>query len=48
MLRACFIDFMVSWYDHLPLIEFTYNNSHHSSIGMTPLKPSMVKGVYLI
>ncbi|KAJ9566977.1 hypothetical protein OSB04_002943 [Centaurea solstitialis] len=32
MLRACVLDFGGSWEDHLPLIEFAYNNSHHSSI----------------
>ncbi|KAH0736546.1 hypothetical protein KY285_012253 [Solanum tuberosum] len=36
MLRACVIDFKGSWDDHLPLIEFTYNNSYHSSIQMGP------------
>ena len=36
MLRACAIDFKGSWDDHLPLIEFTYNNSYHSSIRMAP------------
>ena len=30
------IDFKVSWDDHFPLIEFTYNNSYHSSIQMAP------------
>ena len=30
------IDFKGSWDDHLPLIEFAYNNSYHSSIQMTP------------
>ena len=25
-----------SWDNHLPLIEFTYNNSFHSSIRMAP------------
>ncbi|WMV30034.1 hypothetical protein MTR67_023419 [Solanum verrucosum] len=34
MLKACVIDFKGSWDDHLPLIEFAYNNSHHSSIQM--------------
>ena len=34
MLRACVVDFKGSWDDHLPLIEFTYNNSYHSSIRM--------------
>ncbi|KAJ9553357.1 hypothetical protein OSB04_017402 [Centaurea solstitialis] len=36
MLRACALDFGGSWDDHLPLAEFSYNNSHHSSIGMPP------------
>ena len=31
MLRACVIDFKGSWDDHLPWIEFSYNNSYHSS-----------------
>ncbi|KAD6794884.1 hypothetical protein E3N88_05780 [Mikania micrantha] len=35
-LRACIIDFGGSWDDYLPLTEFTYNNSYHSSIGMPP------------
>ncbi|KAD3067679.1 hypothetical protein E3N88_35559 [Mikania micrantha] len=36
MLRACIIDFGGSWDDYLPLAEFSYNNSYHSSIGMPP------------
>ncbi|KAI3821701.1 hypothetical protein L1987_09273 [Smallanthus sonchifolius] len=36
MLRACIIDFDKSWDNHLPLAEFSYNNSYHSSIGMPP------------
>ncbi|GJS40780.1 putative reverse transcriptase domain-containing protein [Tanacetum coccineum] len=32
MLRACMIDFGGSWDVHLPLVEFSYNNSYHSSI----------------
>ncbi|GJW58633.1 putative reverse transcriptase domain-containing protein [Tanacetum coccineum] len=32
MLRACVIDFENGWEGHLPLIEFTYNNSYHASI----------------
>ena len=27
-----------AWDSHLPLIEFTYNNSYHSSIGMAPFE----------
>src|SRR5688572_23084825 len=38
MLRACVIDYKGSWDDHLPLIEFAYNNSYHSSIGMAPFE----------
>ncbi|CAK9144063.1 unnamed protein product [Ilex paraguariensis] len=36
MLRACALDFKGSWSDHLPLVEFTYNNSYQESIRMTP------------
>ncbi|KAJ0798317.1 putative nucleotidyltransferase, Ribonuclease H [Helianthus annuus] len=32
MLLACVIDFGKSWEKHLPLIEFSYNNSYHTSI----------------
>ncbi|GJW31371.1 putative reverse transcriptase domain-containing protein [Tanacetum coccineum] len=32
MLRACVLDFGGSWDVHLPLVEFSYNNSYHSSI----------------
>ena len=38
MLRACMIDFKGDWDDHFPLIEFSYNNSYHSSIGMAPFE----------
>ena len=30
------INFKGSWDDHLPLIEFAYNKSYHSSIQMAP------------
>jgi hypothetical protein len=36
MLRACVLDFQGSWENFLPLVEFAYNNSYHSSIGMAP------------
>ncbi|XP_070013471.1 uncharacterized protein [Nicotiana sylvestris] len=36
MLRACVLDFKGSWDDHLPLIEFAYNNSFQASIQMAP------------
>ncbi|GKD89878.1 putative reverse transcriptase domain-containing protein [Tanacetum coccineum] len=32
MLRACVIDFGGNWDVHLPLVEFSYNNSYHLSI----------------
>ena len=38
MLRACMLEFKGNWDEHLPLIEFAYNNSYHSSIGMAPYK----------
>nr|GEW01490.1 putative nucleotidyltransferase, ribonuclease H [Tanacetum cinerariifolium] len=34
MLQACVIDFGGNWDDHLPLVEFAYNNSYHTSIKM--------------
>ncbi|KAD6118870.1 hypothetical protein E3N88_10141 [Mikania micrantha] len=34
MLRACVINFGGNWDSHLPLVEFSYNNSYHASIGM--------------
>ena len=36
MLRACVQNFQGSWDEHLPLVEFAYNNSFNSSIGMLP------------
>ncbi|XP_070029153.1 uncharacterized protein [Nicotiana sylvestris] len=36
MLRAYVLDFKRSWDEHLPLIEFAYNNNYHSSIQMAP------------
>ncbi|GKG55924.1 putative reverse transcriptase domain-containing protein, partial [Tanacetum coccineum] len=32
MLRACVLDLGGSWDVHLPLVEFSYNNSYHSCI----------------
>ncbi|GJW39330.1 putative reverse transcriptase domain-containing protein [Tanacetum coccineum] len=32
MLRACVLDFIGSWDVHLLLVEFSYNNSYHSSM----------------
>ncbi|GKD49720.1 putative reverse transcriptase domain-containing protein [Tanacetum coccineum] len=38
MLKACAIDFGGSWDTHLPLAEFYYNNSYHSSIRCAPFE----------
>ena len=38
MLRACVIEFKGSWDTHLSLMEFAYNNSYQSSIGMAPFE----------
>jgi hypothetical protein len=38
MLRACVIDLGGSWDEHLPLIEFMYNNSYHTSIKAAPFE----------
>ncbi|GJS15728.1 reverse transcriptase domain-containing protein [Tanacetum coccineum] len=38
MLRAYMIDFGGSWNIHLPLAEFSYNNSYHSSIRYAPFE----------
>ncbi|GJW20727.1 putative reverse transcriptase domain-containing protein [Tanacetum coccineum] len=36
MLRACMIDFGKGWVKHLPLAEFSYNNSYRASIKAAP------------
>ena len=36
MLRACVLDLKGSWDEHLPLVEFAYNNSYQASIQMAP------------
>ncbi|GKF84772.1 putative reverse transcriptase domain-containing protein, partial [Tanacetum coccineum] len=38
MLRACAIDFGKGWVNHLPLLEFSYNNSYHASIKAAPFE----------
>ncbi|GKB47897.1 putative reverse transcriptase domain-containing protein, partial [Tanacetum coccineum] len=38
MLRACVMDFGGSWDAHLPLIEFSYNNSYHTSVKCAPFE----------
>ena len=36
MLRACIVYFKGNWDKHLPLVEFAYINSFHSSVSMAP------------
>ncbi|GJS83925.1 putative reverse transcriptase domain-containing protein [Tanacetum coccineum] len=38
MLRACVLDFGKGWDKHLPLVEFSYNNSYHTSIKAAPFE----------
>ncbi|GJT94515.1 putative reverse transcriptase domain-containing protein [Tanacetum coccineum] len=38
MLRACVVDFGKGWEKHLPLVEFSYNNSYHASIKAAPFE----------
>nr|GEX79969.1 reverse transcriptase domain-containing protein [Tanacetum cinerariifolium] len=38
MLRAYVIDFGKGWEKHLPLVEFSYNNSYHASIKAAPFE----------
>lgn len=38
LLRACVLDFGGSWEDHTSTVEFSYNNSFQSSIGMAPFE----------
>ncbi|GJY66427.1 putative reverse transcriptase domain, ribonuclease H-like domain, aspartic peptidase domain protein [Tanacetum coccineum] len=50
MLRACVIDFGSGWDKHLPLAEFSYNNSYHASIKAALLMLSygeMVRSQYV-
>ncbi|GJW82794.1 putative reverse transcriptase domain-containing protein [Tanacetum coccineum] len=35
MLCVCVIDFGKGWANHLPLVEFSYNNNYHASIKAT-------------
>nr|GEW11330.1 putative reverse transcriptase domain-containing protein [Tanacetum cinerariifolium] len=38
MLRACVLDFGKGWDKHLLLVEFSYNNSYHTSIKVAPFE----------
>nr|GEV37128.1 putative reverse transcriptase domain-containing protein [Tanacetum cinerariifolium] len=43
MLRACVVDFRKGWDKHLPLVEFSYNNSYHTSIKVAPFEALYVR-----
>ncbi|GKB86481.1 putative reverse transcriptase domain-containing protein [Tanacetum coccineum] len=43
MLLAYMIDFGNGWKRHLPLIEFSYNNSYHTSIKASPFEALYVR-----
>jgi hypothetical protein len=38
MLRACVLNDGLKWDKHLPLAEFSYNNSYQESIKMSPFE----------
>nr|GEY67902.1 putative reverse transcriptase domain-containing protein [Tanacetum cinerariifolium] len=38
MLRACVLNFGKGWDKHLPLVEFSYNNTYHTSIKAAPFE----------
>nr|GEV10036.1 hypothetical protein [Tanacetum cinerariifolium] len=38
MLRACVIEFGKGWDRHLPLVEFSYNDSYHTSMKASPFE----------
>jgi len=48
MLRACALDYVGTWDHNLPLVEFAYNNSYHSSIGIALLRHCMVDAAELL
>nr|GEU95259.1 hypothetical protein [Tanacetum cinerariifolium] len=45
MLKACILDVGGSWDVHLPLVEFSCNNSYHSRMRCAPFKAFMVESV---
>ena len=38
LLCMCCIDQQYKWEEYLLLVEFSYNNSYHSSLGMVPFE----------
>nr|GEX53371.1 reverse transcriptase domain-containing protein [Tanacetum cinerariifolium] len=48
MLRDCITDFGKSWDNHLPLVEFSYNNSYHSDLKSSPFEAFWDKHLPLV
>ena len=48
LLRACVMDHMGSWDNLLPLIDFTYNNNYHASIGIQSFVRSQVSDTFVL
>ncbi|GJV57637.1 putative reverse transcriptase domain-containing protein [Tanacetum coccineum] len=48
MLRACVLDFGKGWDKHLPLVEFSYNNSYHTSIKAVTFEAAISKPPVII
>ncbi|GJQ98211.1 putative reverse transcriptase domain-containing protein [Tanacetum coccineum] len=46
MLRECVLDFGGSWDVHLLLVEFSYNNSYHSSVRCAPFEALYCRKFY--
>ncbi|GJV03183.1 putative reverse transcriptase domain-containing protein [Tanacetum coccineum] len=45
MLGACAINFGNVWFNHLPLVKFSYNNSYHVSIKAAPFEALYSKSI---
>nr|GEZ18786.1 reverse transcriptase domain-containing protein [Tanacetum cinerariifolium] len=48
MLQECVINFRSSWDKHLPLVEFSYNNSYHASIKASPFEALCFVNDYVV
>jgi hypothetical protein len=46
MLRACVLNDGPKWNQHLPLVEFSYNNSYQKSIKMSPFEALYGRSCY--
>nr|GEX76117.1 hypothetical protein [Tanacetum cinerariifolium] len=47
MLRACVIDFRKGWDKHLPVVEFLYKNSYHTSTKDAPFEALYGRGTFM-